>query len=125
MPNIEQQYARIVYELVAGFQENYASEHPDWIDQYGSMALRLPILVHNAGLVQALAYVEDRGKDSHKELLNHLAEVLGYANRSELLAESRIVDFKSYQYLTRKTNIALSWFKRFAHSVLGVEEGAE
>ena len=124
MKTLEQKFAKDVFDLV----EKYGDKHPEESKerkQYGSMAHRLPILVHTAGLVQALAYVEDRNKESLNHLLDHLAEVLGYANRSRLLAASRAADFKSYQYLTRKTNIALSWFKRFAQSELKIDPGME
>jgi CRISPR-associated protein Cmr5 len=124
MITLEQKLAQVVYGKVAA----YGQTHPvDSVNrkQYGAMAHRLPILVHNAGLVQALAFVEDRGNDAHKELLDHLAAVLEFSNRSELLSESRTAEFQSYRYLTRRVNIALSWFKRFAQSVLDVEPTAE
>jgi CRISPR-associated protein Cmr5 len=124
MITIEQKLAKAVYEKVDAFGQVHLANSVERKD-YGSMAHRLPILVHNAGLVQALAFVEDRGKDSHKELLTHLAAVLGFAKRSELLSESRTAEFQSYRCLTRRANIALSWFKRFAQSVLDVEPTAE
>lgn len=91
--------------------------------KYGSMAHRLPVLVRSAGLAQALAYVSARGSEEHQVLLKHLAEVLGEQDVDSLLERSRRAELGDYMYLTYSVLTALSWFKRFAQSVLGVEPG--
>lgn len=125
MITLEQQFARDIYAIVKA----YGDQHPEGTKerkQYGSMAHRLPVLVHTAGLVQALAFVADRGKEPHKELLGHLAQVLyERADVDALLENSRNDSFQDYRYLTQRVNIALSWFKRFAQSVLKVEPGKD
>ena len=91
------------------------------INQYGGMAHKLPVLIRQAGLVQALAYVSARGKSGAKQLLEDLARVLGYDSSSQLLDASREAELLEYMHLTRKATVALTWYKRFAQSVLGVE----
>lgn len=120
MKTLEQDFAERIYQEIA----QYSTQHPEGSvqrKQYGSMAHRLPVLVHTAGLVQALAYVEDRGKDPHKELVDHLAAVLGFPNRDALLSKSRQAPFHEYRLLTYRVNLALTWFKRFAQTVLKVD----
>lgn len=90
--------------------------------KYGSLAHRLPVLVRTAGLAQALAFVEARGDKTGKELLAHIAEVV---QEKELLKRSREAELEEYLYLTRKVLDALTWYKRFAQSVLGVEATAD
>mgnify|MGYP003428531587 CR=1 FL=1 len=57
--------------------------------EYRDMALKLPVLVRQAGLSQALAFVDSRGKEAHKALGNHLAQVLGYRDLRELAEAAR------------------------------------
>ena len=81
------------------------------------MALKLPVLVQNAGLLQALAFVEGKGTDAQKRLAEDLAGVLGYGDSAERLRNACIdLSFGEYRYLTRRAMIALTWFKRFAQS---------
>jgi len=125
MRTLEQEFAGTIYSQVA----NYVSAHPNEDDpdrkKYGAMANKLPILVCTAGLVQALAFVESRGEAPHKDLLAHLAQVAGNASKDDFLAQSRQADLQGYIYLTRRTMLALKWYKRFAQSILKVEPGGE
>jgi CRISPR-associated protein Cmr5 len=85
------------------------------------MALKLPVLVRQAGLVQALAFVESRGKNSQKRLLDDLAVTVGENDKNQLLDRSREADLEEYMALTEKTLLALKWYKRFAQSILKVK----
>src|ERR1700726_3741047 len=87
-------------------------------DRYGSMAHKLPILIRTAGLAQAVAFVEARGKDGHKRLLNDLALTVEKRDKQELLKEAREAELNDYIYLTQQVMAALLWYKRFAQSVL-------
>lgn len=122
MKTREQRYAAQAYRQV---YEIYS--HPkEYRDAYGSMAHKLPVLVHQAGLVQALAFVESRGKPEHKRLLDHLSEVvLDGDDREALLARSRNDGLISYMHLTEKVLSALAWYKRFAQSILDVDPTSE
>ena len=125
MRTLEQELAATIYEQVVQLQadENRAKE-------YGGMAHKLPVLIRQAGLVQALAYVAARGKPGAKQLLSDLARALGYQGddeqvRQALLEASRTANLLEYMHLTRKATVALTWYKRFAQSVLGVEPTEE
>lgn len=94
-------------------------------DRYGSMAHKLPILIRTAGLAQALAFVNARGKNEHKRLLNDLALTLTQQNRENLAEMAMNAELNEYIYLTQQALAALLWYKRFAQSVLNVQPGAE
>ena len=122
MKTREQHYAAQTYNQV---YELFAQDKT-YRDAYGSMAHRLPVLVRQAGLVQALAFVEARGKPAHKQLLEHLAEVvLDGGAKTDLLARSRNDAMMAYMHLTENVLAALAWYKRFAQSILDVDPTAE
>lgn len=123
MRTLSQEYAAKVYEQVADFGEKYKDEKSKERKQYGSMAHKLPVLVRQAGLVQAVVFVETRGKESHKQLLNDLAATLGKADAKTFREECQKAELAEYMWLTRKTLAALEWYKRFAESVLNVKPG--
>ncbi len=120
MNTIRQKYASNVYEAVKRYQKEN-SENKTALDEYGGMALKLPVLVHTAGLAQALAFVKSRDKSAMDALLEDLAEVIGEKNADNLLEKSRESKLQDYIYLTKKSLTALEWFKRYAQSVLNVE----
>lgn len=92
-------------------------------DYYGSMAHKLPILIRTAGLAQALAFVNARGKEEHKRLLNDLALTLDKQSREALVETAMDAELSEYIYLTQQALAALLWYKRFAQSVLNVQPG--
>ena len=124
MKTLSQQYATKAYEKVDAFgKTNQEGSKPR--KEYGSMAHKLPVLVRQAGLIQAIAFVETRGKKSHKQLLDDLAVTLGKASGKVLREECQKAELTDYMWLTRRTLAALEWYKRFAESVLNVKAGAE
>ena len=122
MNTLQQQFASSVYKRVQAYAEE--SNEKD-SKKYGAMALRLPILVRKSGLVQAIAFLEMKaGGDSGKPfqvLLNDLSGVVMAGKSDSLSAASRTENLQEYIYLTRRTLIALDWFRRFAQSILNVE----
>lgn len=118
MKTMEREFAAQIYRQVSEYinKENKA--------QYGSMAFTLPVLVRTAGLAQALAFVESRGKDTYDQLLEHIAQVVmvdaDKKNKDKYIEKSRTAGLEEYMYLTKRTLLALKWYKRFAQSVLGV-----
>lgn len=124
MKTLEQDFAGTIYKQVEAYGNTYP-EGKSERKQYGAMAHKLPVLVRTAGLAQALAFVDSRGKEPHKELLKHLAHVTANAEVVEFLRQSREADLPAYIYLSRKTMLALKWYKRFAQSVLKIEPGEE
>ena len=94
-------------------------------DRYGSMAHKLPILIRTAGLAQALAFVNARGKDEHKRLLDDLALTLKQQDRENLAETAMKATLSEYIYLTQQALAALLWYKRFAQSVFDVQPGGK
>ncbi len=123
----EQRRAELVYERL----KPYASRDQSYRDNYGSMALRFPALVRSAGLVQALAFVNSRGKDEHRDFVYDLAAVLAKLNQQDkkdreqafkwLFEQARTADLPHYLHLTRETLAVADWFKRFSQSILKAE----
>lgn len=120
MQTRDQKYAVQIFGQVKAVKD---SPNEDEHKQYGSMAHTLPILIRSAGLAQALAFVEARGKDPHKNLLDHLAKVIlnEGSNGRSLCEQSWKAELADYKYLTHKAMAALVWYKRFAQSVLNVD----
>lgn len=126
MQTRDQAYAVKIFRQV---KEEVRERHRDkrYVDAYGSMAHKLPVLIRSAGLAQALEFVEARGKPAHRDLLDHLAEVvLGTGNgRGRLREQSReTTDLREYMRLTHESLAALLWYKRFAQSVLDVKDAS-
>lgn len=123
MQTRDQRYAEKIFGQVSQLLQRPRPEQK----QYGSMAHKLPVLIRTAGLAQALAFVEARGKDPHRDLLKHL-ELTLYGNNADpnrLVARSRDAKLTEYRQLTHNTLKALMWYKRFAQSVLDVEAGED
>ncbi|MGI6250417.1 MAG: type III-B CRISPR module-associated protein Cmr5 [Anaerolineaceae bacterium] len=114
MNNLNQQLARSVYDKISDV--NAAGKNDDYKRKYGKMALKLPALVQNAGLLQTFAFIEDNKEDPSQELLRDLAHVLGFENKAALMTACIDLPFAGYRYLTRRCVIALTWFKRFVQS---------
>lgn len=123
MQTRDQKLAGPIFEQVSEIAKRAEVERK----KYGSMAHKLPVLIRTAGLAQALAFVEARGSEPQRLLLDHLAKIVLADNRTktELLKESRDASLEKYMLLTQNTLAALLWYKRFAQSVLGVEQGSE
>lgn len=88
--------------------------------KYGRMAHKLPVLVRTAGLVQALEFVNSRGDDGARRLLEDLAVTTGHGSARDLLDASRGGALHDTMWLTREVLACLLWYKRFVQSVLGV-----
>jgi CRISPR-associated protein Cmr5 len=114
MQTRDQKYAVDIYKRVEKIEEKDRKS-------YGSMAHKLPVLIRTAGLAQALAFVEARGKPAQKRLLTDLAETVG--KKDILLSVARSAHLSDYIHLTQQVMAALLWYKRFAQSVLGVNAG--
>lgn len=120
MPTLQQRMATTAYERVMTIAPQGEREKK----RYGTMAHKLPILIHTAGLAQALAFVEARQVPQQLTLLDHLATTValpGINNRQELTRRSREAELADYMLLTRRTLQALLWYKRFAESILNVK----
>lgn len=133
MQTRDQRLALAVYERVLALDNEYPREQHKARNQYGSMAHKLPILIRTAGLAQALAFVEarhphkkDKSIPPQLRLLRDLERVLRQHDmlaNDDLPATARKVELAEYMRLTQHTLAALLWFKRYAQSVLGVQQG--
>lgn len=120
----DQKYATKIFQKVEEVEQKTrekTKENKVYRDAYGSMAHKLPVLIRTAGLAQALAFVQARGKEPHQELLKHLSQVVR-DGKEDLCAQSRNADLAEYMRLTHETLAAMLWFKRFAQSVLDVAD---
>jgi len=113
----DQMYATNVYKKVTKTRE----EEKDY-KKYGGFSNKLPILIRTAGLAQALSFVEARGNKPGERLLRDLADTIGKVDMITLTKAAREVQLSEYIRLTQQVMDALLWYKRFAQSILGVEQ---
>lgn len=108
--------------VVMGKVKEVEKKDKTFRDQYGGMAHKLPVLIRTAGLVQAVTFVEARGQKGAQKLLTDLAVVLG--DESSLAFQARlqsINDLAEYMHVTQQALTALLWYKRFAQSILDID----
>lgn len=86
--------------------------------EYKDMALKFPVLVRQAGLSQALAFVDSRGKEAHKALGDDLARTLGHKGLRDLAEVARKAELLQYLRLTREVLAVAEWYKRFAQALI-------
>lgn len=118
MKTLDQRYADLIREQVQTIKDGKPKVEQA---KYGSMAHKLPILIHTAGLAQALAFVEARGFDIQKCLLHDLAEVVQPGEKKSLLERAQQADLREYMRLNHQIMVALLWYKRFAQSILDID----
>src|SRR5262249_53489155 len=131
-----QHYAKEVFERVTEFKrcciETNGKTAKTSLSEHGSMAHRMPVLIRTAGLAQALAFVDASASKKraprarghpHRQLLEDLSQTSAAGSADDLLQASRKPGIDDYMRLSRESLAALSWFKRFAQSVLDVEPG--
>lgn len=128
MRTIHQRLAADVYTRVMAIHDNHDES---FHKKYGTMAHKMPVLVHTAGLVQAIAFVQAKGTKNlaWRQFLNDLAQTLEPTRPDydgiALLREAQQTQIGDYILLTRRVSNALLWYKRFAESILKVEPGHE
>jgi len=123
MQTLQQKYANTVYQRIQDVKNTYKNDEQKQ-KAYGALALKLPVLIRQAGLIQALTFVAARQRDAHKQrILDDLAQVLGLGSGDVLLKRARTASLSEYMFLTQQVLWALEWFKRFAQSELKVEPG--
>jgi CRISPR-associated protein Cmr5 len=109
---------------------DHISKHENvlWKKRYGAWAHTLPVLIRSAGLAQAVAFLDVKAKsEGPKQLRDDLQSVLRglgvLAQDKTLRDEAHGLKLLAYVQLSRETLGVLTWFKRFADSVLGVRQG--
>lgn len=94
--------------------------------KYATMAHKLPMLIHTAGLAQAIVFVQARGHSAQTDLLDQVAGAIripDISNGSDFAQRSREASLSDYMLLTRRTLDALLWYKRFVESILKLLPG--
>lgn len=93
--------------------------------KYRTIALKLPVMVHNHGLAPALHFVAARskGEEAQKLILDDLAKNLhddgilpGGSDRHALLAWSRGLKADALRLHTREILRRLGWYKRMVQA---------
>jgi CRISPR-associated protein Cmr5 len=120
----------------AAFERVSRIDNEEWRKDYGRQCLRLPVLIHQCGLCQAIAFFEAKGADDETKeegaskkpwfgaVLDDLAQVSGLAaNKKELAERARTEHSTSYQWMTRESLACAQWLKRYAEAILKVEYG--
>jgi CRISPR-associated protein Cmr5 len=85
-------------------------------EKYSGLAKKFPALVHNCGLVQAVAFVRAKEGKTGEDYIKHLAKTMG--EDGELGDKSRAADLMNYQRLTREAIEAATWLKRYSEAIL-------
>lgn len=121
---LEQQRAATAYQHV-----QLVTEKKDRV-LYGAMAQKLPALIRNAGLCQALHFVKSRKNSVLDKLLEHLSSQLhridpGITSGDSLCAQVREADLSHYVWLTREALATITWYGRLARSEWNVLPGDE
>jgi CRISPR-associated protein Cmr5 len=98
---------------------------------YGAICMKLPILVHQAGLAPALHHVAQLSKTEKREILDHLAAqlreggLLQNGTRDELLRYAREANSVQLLAATREVQRCLQWYRAFAKTILQIEPGED
>ena len=120
----DQKYAAEIFKQVKALEPH---KNEEWVKDYGRLANHLPVLVKKAGLAQALSFAEAKASQGDKQLLQDLQTAINEIGRQSvnLMDRSRMAPLSEYLWLTQQVMTALHWYKRFAQSVLYVNQGDE
>lgn len=106
---------------------SYAQEGVARSEQYKDLAKATPALIMNNGLMQTLAFFEDKGKDHHQLLAKHLRCWLmsraggsdkdpGFNTFMEILLKA---DSAQYRQASEEALLLLRWLRQFAAAAGG------
>ena len=87
-------------------------------DAYKALVMKLPVLLMQSGLVQALVFVQSRDKVG-PQMLRDLAAVHGSTDGNTLLKNARSAEVPEYLALSRELVGVATWLRRFAQIELG------
>lgn len=95
-----------------------ARKSSDDIKSYNTACMRMPGLVHQCGLVQALVFMASRS-DASPDYVDDLAQVVRGLSGDQLVEQARQGNLQQYLHLTREVVEAATWMRRFAQIELG------
>lgn len=118
----QQEWSRKAYAKVSGHKGK------DDEKKYRTLCMKMPILVLQSGLVQALAFIRSREKEVGKNFCDDLAEVYGIngneKGKTAMTQAQEADDLSLYLAMTRDIIEVSTWFQRFAQSELAPGEDA-
>ncbi len=96
--------------------------------EFGRQCLRLPALIHQCGLCQALAFLEAK---KFGPVVHSLALVLSAPEQdlnkqldgSALAKQAREAGMVEYQWLSREALKSAQWLKRYTEAILNLKPG--
>lgn len=91
--------------------------------KHKTFGMKMPGLIQQSGLVQALVFVQTRVKDDGPAFTNALASVYGARNGQTLIDRSRSAPLPTYLALTRDLIEVATWVRRFVQIELRDVEG--
>lgn len=118
MPStLDQRRAAYAWEKVQGCNNDYCN-----------LAKAAPALIMSNGLMQTLAYYQDKGKEHHSALSRHLRQWLkhrfdhrfnGDDYQSVMQGLFNTTDAQFYRHATEETLALLRWIRQFAAAKAG------
>ena len=104
----------------------FAQEGVALSDQYKDLAKATPALIMNNGLLQTLAFFEDKGKAHHLALAGHLRrwvmsraggsdKDIGFAAFMDIMLNK--ADSQQYRQASEEALLLLRWLRQFAAAV--------
>ena len=140
MKTLDQQLLKHAYDCVSSL----SSKSKGVRDKYGAWCHNLPGMIHNSGLAQAAAFLNSKAEnarlkskaenarlknkvdeaEAYEALVTHLSGTPGAGLTNNLLESMQNSSAASYMLSTRRIQQALPYFKRFAISLLHVDEDA-
>jgi len=111
-PSLDQQRAAYAWKKVQGYG-----------DDYTKLAKGAPALIMNNGLMQTLAFYEDKGKKHHQALNQHIIDWLAtYLTGKEvsnlpfktMMDALQNADSQKYRKATEESLALLRWIRQFA-----------
>jgi len=105
---------------------NRVSEHKKKTteEKYRTLCMKAPSLLRQAGLVQAIAFLQTRntaGLEEGPTFVKDLAVGLGYADAKALQDKAHEASLPDYMLLTSDAIALSAWFRRFAQAELAGE----
>lgn len=119
----QQKWAKESFERVSRFKESSEEDR----DKYRTLCLKMPALLKQSGLVQALAFIRARSGEVGKRFCNDLASAYGVGTGEEtrgqvLQEQAQKAPLPAYLALSRDLIDVSVWFRRFAQSELAKKD---
>jgi len=117
---------RTVEQQRSGFAHRCVDEVMDLAKpaNYKSLVKKFPLMVLRNGLLQAVAFIESKGKEHHKKLLTHLETYLREHSPLQLDIDENIslsdflsnLDANLYRAITTDILAFAKWLSRYAEA---------